>query len=316
MRDELLYKYFKNEASSAEVEEIRAWLVSDPSAQEQFDSAHALFNLTEIRRARLEAERKGKKARGVRVFRRIAVAVSSVAAAALVGYVSFDAGKKIQKNELEAVHNVLEVPNGKVVEFALSDGTMVTLNGGSRLEYPVVFSDEKREVEFSGQAKFSVAHDEQCPFVVKTGMCDVTVLGTEFEVMSDALAGEFSASLFSGSVKVTDCRDNSCLYLKPNQMVYMKDNRLQRTNITDDADYLWSEGIISIGNTDFRTLMSKFERSFGVKINILRDTMPEVKFISGKMYVCEGIENALRTLQTGCDFEYTWSQETGIVEIR
>ncbi len=316
MTDEQLYRYFKNEATREETAKISEWLATEPSAQEQFDSAHALFNLMEIRRAHLQFERKRERRRLGGIFRRVAVAVSSVAAAALVGYFSFDMGKQSQRKAFEAVRNVLEVPNGKVVEFALGDGTMVTLNGGSRLEYPAVFSDESRVVEFTGQARFSVAHDEQCPFVVKTGMCDVTVLGTEFEVMSNPSAGEFSTSLFSGAVKVTDCRDHSCLYLKPNQMVYMKDNRLQRTNITDDADYLWSEGIISIGNADFRTLMLRFERAFGVKINILRNSLPEVRFISGKMYVCEGIENALKTLQTGCDFEYTWSQETGIVEIR
>lgn len=316
MTDEQLYRYFKGEATTSETAEIREWLTSDPSAQKQFDSAHALFNMTEIRRAHLAADRRKARARFVNAVRRIAAAVSSAAAVAVIGFLSFNAGKNAQKDDLASIYNTLEVPNGKVVELALSDGTMVTLNGGSRLEYPVIFSDDQRTVKFSGQAKFSVAHNEECPFVVSTDMCDVTVLGTRFEVMADLASGEFSTSLFEGSVKVTDRRDNSCLFLKPNQMVYMRDNKLQRMAITDDADYLWSEGIISIGNTDFETLMAKFERSFGVKINIERGTMPELKFISGKMYVCEGIENALKTLQTGCDFEYDWDQETGVVVIR
>ncbi len=316
MRDEQLYKWFKGEADSSEIEGIRAWLLSDPSAQEQLDSAHKIFNLTEIRKAHLEADRRSARKRFVRMSRRIAAAVSSVAAAALLCFFSFSTGKKVQKDDLASVYNVLEVPCGKVVDFALSDGTMVTLNGGSRLEYPVVFGEDRRAVKFSGQARFSVAHNEEWPFVVSAGMCDVTVLGTEFEVMSNPETGEFSTSLFEGSVKVTDRRDNSCLFLKPDQMVYMRDNRLQRTGITDDADYLWHKGIISIGNTDFATLMARFERAFGVRILIDRQTMPEVKFISGKMYVCEGIENALRTLQKGCDFDYTWNQDAGVVEIR
>lgn len=315
MTDEQLYRYFRGEATPAETAGIKEWLTSDSSAQEQFDSAHTLFNITEIRRAHLAADRRKAKNRFARAVRRIAAAVSSAAAAALIGFVSFNAGKEVQKDNLASIYNVLEVPNGKVVELALSDGTMVTLNGGSRLEYPVIFSDDRRFVKFSGQAMFSVAHNEECPFIVSTEMCDVTVLGTRFEVMSDLASGEFSTSLFEGSVKVMDRRDNSCFFLKPNQMVYMRNNRLQRMSITDDADYLWSEGIISIGNADFKTLMARFERSFGVKIYIERETMPELKFISGKMYVREGIENALKTLQTGCDFEYDWDQETGIVKI-
>lgn len=315
MKDELLLKYFRGEACASEISEIEAWLLSDPSAQKQFDSVHTLFNMTEIRKAHIAADRKKAKKRFAIAFRRAAVAISSVAAAVLICFVSFRSGKQAQRDDLASVYNVLEVPNGKVVNFALSDGTMVTLNGGSRLEYPVVFSDEQRNVRFSGQAKFFVAHDEKCPFIVNTFVCDVTVLGTTFEVIANPSAGEFSTSLFEGSVKVTDSRDNSCLYLTPNQKVYMCGDKLQRMPISDDAEYLWTKGIISIANMDFATLMARFERAFGVKIDIRRETMPEVNFISGKMYVSEGIENALRTLQTGCNFNYTWEQEKGLVTI-
>ncbi len=316
MKDELLYRYFRGEAGESEISQIEAWLLSDPSAQKQFDSAHTLFNMTEIRKAHIAADSKKAKMRIATAFRRAALAVSSVAAAVLLCFISFRSGKQVQKDDLASIYNVLEVPNGKVVNFALSDGTMVTLNGGSKLEYPVVFSDEQRTVRFSGQGKFFVAHDEKCPFVVNTFVCDVTVLGTTFEVIANPSAGEFSTSLFEGSVKVTDNRDNSCLYLTPNQKVYMRGDKLQRMPISDDAEYLWTKGIISIANMDFATLMTKFERAFGVNIEIRRETMPEVHFISGKMYVCEGIENALRTLQTGCNFDYTWDQEKGLVVIR
>lgn len=316
MNDELLYRYFKGEATPEEIAGIKEWLTTDSSARKQFDSAHTLFSLTEIKKAHINAQTRKSKARVSAMLRRAAVAAVSSAAAVLVCFVSFHAGRQAQKDKFASVYNVIEVPNGRVVDFALSDGTMVTLNGGSRLEYPIVFDDSQRNVRFSGQARFSVAHNEECPFVVNAGMCDVTVLGTTFEVMSDPQNGEFSASLFEGSVKVTDLRDNSCLFLKPDQMVYMKDNRLQRTSITDDADYLWTKGIISIANVDFETLMAKFERAFGVKIEIRCKKMPELNFISGKMYVCEGIENALRTLQKGCDFGYVWNQEMKLVVIR
>ncbi len=315
MNDELLYRYFRGEASPEEIAELREQLASDPAARREFDSAHTLFSLTEIRKAHIAVQSRAAKARISAVLRRAAVAAVSAAAAVLVGFISFHIGGQAQKDKLASICNVLEVPNGRVVEFALSDGTMVTLNGGSRLEYPIIFGDSQRNVRLSGQAKFSVAHDGECPFVVNAGMCDVTVLGTTFEVMSDPESGEFSASLFEGSVKVTDLRDNSCLFLKPNQMVYMKDNRLQRTSITDDADYLWTRGIISIANADFETLMARFERAFGVKIDIRCGKMPELNFISGKMYVCEGIENALKTLQKGCSFRYVWDQEKNLVVI-
>lgn len=322
MSDELLFRCFSGAASEGERRIVGAWVSASVENRSRYRRASALYEKWVMSAPMETVEGKPVPEGRHRSFavraalRRAAVAVASVAAAVFACFVSFRGGRQVQKEELSSVYNVLEVPNGKIVNFALSDGTMVTLNGGSRLEYPVVFADGVRSVRFSGQGRFSVAHNEECPFVVSTFVCDVTVLGTEFEVTADPSSREFSTSLFEGSVKVTDRRDCTCLYLSPDQMVRMRGDRLQRTAITSDDDYLWTKGIISISDMDFGSLMQKFERAFGVKIDIRRETMPELRFISGKMYVCEGIENALRTLQSGCDFSYALDQETGVVVIR
>ena len=39
MTDELLFKYFSNEASAEEVAQIEQWLEEDPARQSEFDSA-------------------------------------------------------------------------------------------------------------------------------------------------------------------------------------------------------------------------------------------------------------------------------------
>lgn len=44
MTDELLFRYFSNEASAEEVAQIEQWLEEDPARQSEFDSAHYLFN--------------------------------------------------------------------------------------------------------------------------------------------------------------------------------------------------------------------------------------------------------------------------------
>ncbi len=322
MSDELLFRCFSGAASEGERRIVGAWVLACEENRSRYRRASAVYEKWLMSAPMESIEGKPEQVGRHRRFavrsgvRRAVVALSSVAAAAVVAFVSFLGGRQAQKEDLASIYNVLEVPNGKVVDFALSDGTIVTLNGGSRLEYPVVFGDGGRTVRFSGQGKFSVARDEERPFVVNTFVCDVTVLGTTFEVIAEPSSGEFSTSLFEGSVKVTDRRDCTCLYLSPNQKVSMRGDRLQRSPITDDADYLWTRGIINIANMDFPTLMAKFERAFGVRIEIRREDMPQLNFISGKMYVCEGIENALRTLQTGCSFDYVWDQEKGLVVIR
>jgi len=56
------------------------------------------------------------------------------------------------------------------------------LNSGSKLVYPVVFAEKKREVYIEGEAVFDVAHMKDKPFVVSTKDFDIKVLGTVFNV--------------------------------------------------------------------------------------------------------------------------------------
>ena len=48
MTDEILYRYFRNEATPQEIGEIEAWLDADPAHQSDFDAAHALYNVSEL----------------------------------------------------------------------------------------------------------------------------------------------------------------------------------------------------------------------------------------------------------------------------
>ena len=50
----------------------------------------------------------------------------------------------------ENVNNILIVPSQCTYRIALNDGTVVHLNAGSRLEYPVSFVNEERIVKLKG----------------------------------------------------------------------------------------------------------------------------------------------------------------------
>ena len=76
--------------------------------------------------------------------------------------------KVVQKmNNTETVFNTIIVPYGKRTQITLSEGTKVWLNSGSKLVYPVVFAEKKREVYIEGEAVFDVAHMKDKPFVVR-----------------------------------------------------------------------------------------------------------------------------------------------------
>ena len=93
------------------------------------------------------------------------------AAAAVVLCVFLFHGNEQQMIEL--------IANNAVKEFALPDGTEVTLAPGSKLSYS---EKSPRKTLLEGKAYFEVARDEDVPFEITSDGAFVRVLGTKFMV--------------------------------------------------------------------------------------------------------------------------------------
>lgn len=321
MTDELLFKYFSNEASAEEVAQIEQWLEEDPARQSEFDSAHYLFNAMILHSDELSKmttpgalEKTSRKSKVRRLVYRYAAAAAAVVIAGLSGVF---VEREINYNKMTAQTNVLEVPAGQRMSVTLSDGTQVQLNGNSRIEYPVIFSRKQRNVKLSGEAFFEVKHDERHPFIVETFASKVEVLGTRFNLYADEASEHFSAALVDGKVKVTTNDETAeQVVLAPDEMVRFVNNHLVVTKVDAENLISWTEGYVNLADTDFASLMHRFENVYGVKIVIERETMPEIGYKSGKIRVSEGVHFALKLLQHECKFTYTENYETNTITIR
>lgn len=321
MTDELLFKYFSNEASAEEVAQIEQWLEEDPARQSEFDSAHYLFNAMILHSDELSKmttpgalEKTSRKSKVRRLVYRYAAAAAAVVIAGLSGVF---VEREINYNKMTAQTNVLEVPAGQRMSVTLSDGTQVQLNGNSRIEYPVIFSRRQRNVKLSGEAFFEVKHDERHPFIVETFASKVEVLGTRFNVYADETSEHFSTTLVDGKVKVTTNDETAeQVVLAPDEMVKFVNNHLVVTKVDAENLISWTEGYVNLADTDFASLMHRFENVYGVKIVIDRETMPEIGYKSGKIRVSEGVNFALKLLQHECKFTYTENYETNTITIR
>lgn len=321
MTDELLFRYFSNEASAEEVAQIEQWLDEDPARQSEFDSAHYLFNAMILHSDELSKmttpgalEKTSRKSKVRRLVYRYAAAAAAVVIAGLSGVF---VEREINYNKMTAQTNVLEVPAGQRMSVTLSDGTQVQLNGNSRIEYPVIFSRKQRNVKLSGEAFFEVKHDERHPFIVETFASKVEVLGTRFNVYADEASEYFSAALVDGKVKVTTNDETAeQVVLAPDEMVKFVNNHLVETKVDAENLISWTEGYVNLADTDFESLMRRFENVYGVKIVIERETMPEIGYKSGKIRVSEGVNFALKLLQHECKFTYTENYETNTITIR
>jgi transmembrane sensor len=94
-----------------------------------------------------------------------------------------------------------EAARGRTETVTLADGSFVRLASGSRLVELEV--EGSREVTLQGRAFFAVARDETRPFVVRSGMNQVRVLGTRFEVAPNQGGEGIRVVVVEGRVEVT-----------------------------------------------------------------------------------------------------------------
>lgn len=312
-----MMKYFRGETSPEEEHRILSWVEASPENKAEFRKAHLLFDglvLYGPKPEDMQSNADKKHWEGWRFARhtvRIAAAIVGI-----IGVAYF--GKIYYHRLLSKQQTLISVPAGQRMQMTLADGTLVHLNAGTTLEYPVVFSHKDRRVKLTGEALFEVAHDAKHPFIVETFATNLQVLGTKFNVLADPNNEVFSTTLIEGKVKVTNRNDPAeSIIMQPNDMVVLENGRLYKERVPDFADLCWTEGLIHLKKMPFDELMAIFERAFDVRIEIERETLPQIDVMSGEVRISDGVDYALHVLQlVSSEFTYTRDEKTNVIVIK
>lgn len=321
MNQELLFRYFNDSVTQEELCQIEEWLDSGQQARNEFEAAHALYNVLLLRNDELVLDsvvgKEKSKMTFSPVWSRIFRYAAAVAVVVLTGFGGMMLEKEVTYQRMSSQMNVIEVPDGKMMAMTLPDGSRIHLNGGSTLKYPMVFKRDQRRVSLEGEALFEVTHDKNHPFIVEGYATEVEVLGTKFNVHSDSDNGHFTTTLVDGKVKVSTMGEHrDQVILNPDEMVRFVNNRLVVTKVSAKDAICWTDGFISLCDADFKEVLCRLESMYGVDIVVERDTMPELGFLGGKIKVSEGLDFALRILQTGGTFTYEKDNNSNTIIIR
>ena len=162
-------------------------------------------------------------------------------------------------------------PKGQKSTFALSDGTIVTLNSESRLTFPSRFVGS-RTVELEGEAFFDVAKNVHLPFIVKSKSIETAALGTSFNVKAFEEDEVVAVSLVTGKVLVREEAENSGheeVYLSPGEKILYNplDGTHFKTELTN-ADYAWKEGTLTFQQAGLPDFVKAIERWYGVTVSL------------------------------------------------
>jgi transmembrane sensor len=206
------------------------------------------------------------------------------------------------------VYNTIKIPYGKRFEVALSDGTIVHLNSGTSLRYPVRFLKNKnRNVFLMGEAFFEVAKDKAHPFTVNTQEMNVEVLGTKFNVnsyneekLSDVVLVEGKVSLYKNH-KTT--QDQTFLTPGFKGTIIKGEHNFTKEGVNTDNYTAWMQGNLIFREKSFNTIIRTLERSYNITFINTNKALGEEIFSA--RFDNESIESVLQYLSDSYKINYT-----------
>lgn len=163
--------------------------------------------------------------------------------------------------------NTFSTPKGVRYKITLPDGSGAWLNALSSLSYPTRFTGAERVVTLNGEGYFEIKANAQQPFVVKSGMQRVQVLGTHFNVNAYTDESTIKTTLLEGSVKVSTS-NGSYLIVPGEQVIASRDNNKQLRKIAanTEKETAWVNDIFSFKNDDLPYVMRQIGRWYDIDI--------------------------------------------------
>ena len=301
----ILIRYFSGESSDTEKKAIEQWLEKDEKNKSQFISERIRFDASLIIDEEKLTAYQTTRTSLVRNILKIAAAVLVLIGS---GYLF-----SLYNNRQDVITQTIHVPFSNRISITLPDGTLVWLNSNTTLKYPSAFTDKQRIVELDGEAYFEVTENKDKAFIVKTNKYNIEVLGTTFDVEAYANKPTFTATLFSGKIKLYQDEKKERVFLNHGEVAELVDNQLLISKNKSEI-YRWRDGVIIIEDKSFGEIMELFEKYFGYEI-IIKNNKVKERGYRGKLRIADGIDHALKVLQNDFMFRYKRDEDTSKIYI-
>ena len=186
----------------------------------------------------------------------------------------------MRNNEAVVANNsftVIQIPRGGEYIVRLEDGTTVYLNSESELRMPVHFNSKERVVWLTGEAYFSVEHEKQRSFTVRTERADISVLGTEFGVRAYADEADLLTTLVQGAVEVKS--ESRVHRIVPGEQAKVDEaGNIEVKEVNVDDYIAWKLGRIVFVNARLEDIMRELQRWYDFKVSYSSPEQKELRF--------------------------------------
>lgn len=185
----------------------------------------------------------------------------------------------------------------------LPNGSVITLGAVSSASYNKDNWDDDRLIDLAGQAYFDV--ESGAKFTVNTAYGDVTVLGTQFDILT--VNGALKVNCFEGSVAVSS--ESGQEILKPGEGVIFEKGTFERINFTSTGPS-WTGGSSVYQATDLEDVVNDLQRYYDVRLRLPFDLLDESYTGS---FPHNDLDQALRSIFTPLEIQYTLTADGRVV---
>jgi transmembrane sensor len=226
-RNDLIVRYFNNECSQEEVNELLSWVEESVDNERNFNDfkytwmASLQLKPVDSGRAQIATEEfinrlvnssKDAKAYNSPRSRNMQRVWSGIflkyAAIVITAFFLGILAKNIFVNKIQSVKTAdnkyfsFESPKGSRSIATLPDGTKVWLNASSKISYSLDFNMTERIIMLEGEAYFDVETNPSKPFIVKAHNLDIKAYGTLFNVKAYPEEDQVITTLVEGKVTI------------------------------------------------------------------------------------------------------------------
>lgn len=324
MDKELLQKYFRNQCTLDEVEQVLKWFKTKEGTKyleemmnrdmERYAEEENLLIYPGVptdklwKRINLTRKTKTHKKGGNIWPARIAVVFLICAILAGGSYFGFKYSDPAENKEAETTYRTISTLDDQHRIITLSDGTLIRLNANSSIRIPETFLDDIRPVELQGEAWFEVTSDENRPFQIKAAKAHINVLGTEFNVKIDTVARNVQVAVADGSVSLSDDSNNSgrqALLTQNTFAIFNLDNEEILIEESQIQNYVsWISGRLYFYNEPLWVVSRYLERLYQVQFQFETDAIKNLPLSTDMTK--EDIIPVLNIIATtlGIDYQY------------
>lgn len=295
----LLARYLEGEASEKEKQVVETWMpevkegtetrhleemIAEDQEQiwERLADMYGVIETPQTETLPLQKEFGVKRLFSLRKYAAVVAVVLLVAGSAFY-FMDKKESLPFLAHQEKSVRTIYETGEREVKKISLPDGSIVHLNGNTRLSLiDNEFNKKNREIRLEeGEAFFEVTKNKDKPFVVYSHHLQTTVRGTSFNVKAYGELGEDVVAVKTGIVEVNAGSKKLQTLIRNQQLSFQAGNgHVVTDEINADEFTAWTEGRLVLSKATIKELKLRLKQHFGVELEQTGEILDNALFNS------------------------------------